>query len=155
MFPSLPLFPNYSFRVREINKKCYLFDEVRKKYVALTPEEWVRQHLLRYLTQELHYPRTVIGVETMVRLNGMPQRCDIAVWNQQRKAVLLAECKAQHITLDQAVFEQTARYNLTLKVRYCVVTNGVQLFCYHLNYETNSYAFLTALPTREELMQVI
>lgn len=149
-FPAL-LFPAYSFKIQETNGKNYIFDDIRKKYILLTPEEWVRQHLLQYLLQALHYPRTLISIETMVRMNGMPKRCDVAVWNQQKKAILLAECKAPHIAIKQAVFEQTARYNLMLKVRYCIVTNGLQLYCYQLDYENNTYAFVNQIPTWREL----
>ena len=150
-FPAL-LFPKYPLRLRETAGKSYVFDEIRKKYVVLTPEEWVRQHLLHYFMHELLYPRSIIGVEMVVMLQGMPKRCDVAVWNQHRQAVLLAECKAAHIALNKAVFEQTARYNLRLQVRYCVVTNGKQLYCYRLNYESSSYTFLDRLPTRTELL---
>lgn len=153
LFPRLQ-FPPYTFRLREIQGKPYIFDEIRKKYVALTPEEWVRQHLLQYLLRDMNYPRSSIGVEMLVTLNGMPQRCDVAIWNKYRQAVLLAECKAPHIAISPSVFEQTARYNLVLKVRYCLITNGQQLYCYRLNYETNTYTFMDELPNRQTLLEV-
>jgi hypothetical protein len=151
-FPPL-CFPAYPLKLREIDQKLYVFDEIRKKNIVLTPEEWVRQHLLHFFLHQLHYPRTLISVETLVRLNGMPKRCDVAVWNKHQQALLLAECKAPHIALNPSVFEQTARYNLQLKVRYCLVTNGLQVYCYRLDYEQHTYQFVEQLPNYEELCQ--
>jgi len=128
--------PAYNFRMRTVNEKTEIFDDVRKKYVRLTPEEWVRQNFIQYLNQELAYPLSLTSVE--------PSKM---VYKRNK----LVECKAPAIKLTQEVFDQALRYNIVLKVPYIVITNGLQHFCCKMNYEDLSYVFLKEIPGFETL----
>lgn len=124
----------------------YIFDPVRKKQVRLTPEEWVRQHLLRYLIDYKYVPETLIGVEKQLTLNKLTKRFDLVVFNRKGAAVLLAECKAPSVAISQDVFDQAARYNMRLQARYFVITNGLQLFVCSLDTVKGVYSFLQDVP---------
>lgn len=124
------IFSAYNFRKESRDEKEFIFDDVRKKFVALTPEEWVRQHVLHYLIHEKKYPRALIAVETQIDLNDTIKRCDAVVYSRDSKPILIIECKAPEEKLDEKVFEQIARYNLKLRVPYWWVTNGTHnYFC--------------------------
>jgi type I site-specific restriction-modification system R (restriction) subunit len=125
-------FGKYDFRIEEQEGKKLIFDIARKKLVALTPEEWVRQHILHYLVHQKNYPLNHIAVERGVELNGLQKRLDIVIFATSGKPVMIIECKAPEETLNQKVFEQIARYNLSLKVDYLWVTNGTLNFCCRL-----------------------
>ena len=123
-------FPTYQFRIREDGPAFTIFDPIRKKYVALTPEEWVRQHVIRYLTQEKNVPEMLVKVESEFKLYNTRKRFDLAVFDRNGNALLLVECKAPAVPVTQDVVDQAVRYNLALKVGYLMLTNGLQhIFC--------------------------
>ena len=138
--------PEYTFRVKKKEKKTYIFDDFRKKYVMLTPEEWVRQHFLMYLVTELDFPKSLIAVEAGLKLYKRIKRTDIVVYNKQGNPVLIVECKAPEVKLNEKVFDQVVRYNMALQVNYLIVTNGLDHYCCQLDYEKNTYNFLKNIP---------
>lgn len=142
MHPKLNL-PQFSFKIKEALSGHQIFDIIRKKYVALTPEEWVRQHVVHYLVQEKKYARGLMQVETMVKYNRLNIRCDILAYTHELKPLLLVECKAPSIEITQAAFDQIARYNMPLKVKYIMVTNGLRHYYCLMDYEKHSYTFVT------------
>jgi len=139
-------FPSYSFRVKNSQNRQYIFDPIRKKFVLLHPEEWVRQHLLRYLIQDRGYPIASINVEKQLMVNQMKKRYDLVSYLQDGSIFLLAECKAPQVSIDQATFDQIARYNLQLKARYLLVTNGMDHHCCELDHYNEKYSFLSEIP---------
>lgn len=144
-------FPSYNFRVDETGggQSSKIFDIVRRRFVWLTPEEWVRQHLIQYLIHEKHFPKGLVAVEKNIRVNGLPRRTDVLIYNKSMKKVLLAECKAPAVKITQKVFDQAARYNLSLDVKYFVLTNGLQTICCTLDHEKQKYNFLEEIPVFE------
>ncbi|MEI6434055.1 MAG: type I restriction enzyme HsdR N-terminal domain-containing protein [Bacteroidota bacterium] len=144
--------PDITIRTRlGQNGKQDVFDEIRKKFVRLTDEEWVRQHFLHFMIFQLGFPASLIVVEATLNYNKMKKRFDILAYNNSGCPVMVVECKAPSITLTQAVFDQVAMYNMTLKVDYLVVTNGLAHFACRINHETNSYTFLQKLPEFTDL----
>jgi hypothetical protein len=141
-------FGDYSFRTEERENKKYIFDIARKKWIVLTPEEWVRQHVLHYLTGVLQYPVNHIAVERAIMLNGLQKRCDVVIFSKSSVPVMIVECKAPEELLNEKVFEQIARYNLSLKVNYLWVTNGQRNFCCKLN---KGIQLLQNVPTYAEI----
>jgi len=117
-------YPPYSPRLRQVSGKTQIFDFIRKKWLVLSPEEWVRQHLLNYLVNELKYPATVISVEKEIALNSIKKRYDVVVY-KNNAPFLIAECKAPYIELDTTTVEQALRYNLVLAAPYVLLTNGI------------------------------
>ncbi len=139
----LRAFPSYAFKTQKRDGKPFVLDEIRQKWVRLTPEEWVRQHLLRALA-DLGYPRGLTAVEKGFNFNGRTWRADVAVFGRHQKPVLLAECKAPSIPITESVFDQLARYNAVIKSPSLLVTNG-----HVLNFgviEEGSVRFLDAIP---------
>ena len=137
--------------IRINNGRKEVFDSIRKKYVALTPEEYVRQQMILYLTSEKGYPAGLLKVETVLILNGMTKRTDIMVYSRNSKPVMIVECKAESVQLTQAVFDQLACYNLRFKVPYLIATNGIQHYCCMLNSEQSTYAFIREIPYYKSL----
>jgi hypothetical protein len=121
--------PPYPFRIRTSGQSKEIFDSLRKKFVLLTPEEWVRQHFIKYLQDELHYPAGLISIERGLIVNQRAKRSDIVIYDQMGKPWMIVECKAPHITLNEAAFYQAANYHLKLNVQFLVVTNGIQHYC--------------------------
>jgi type I site-specific restriction endonuclease len=138
--------PTYPFTIKESQGKKKIFDRIRKKMVALTPEEWVRQHFICYLIEEKGYPASLTSVETPVKINGLSQRADIVVYNKYRKPVLIVECKAPHVKITPEVFDQAARYNIRLQTRTIAVTNGLNHYFALVNKDGMSYSFLKDIP---------
>lgn len=128
-------------------EKTYIFDVVRKKYLLLTPEEWVRQNFIHYLNKEKKYPLGLMGVEQMVKYNSLKTRADIVMYNTEGKANIIVECKAPDVKITQDTFNQIAKYNSQLKVKYLLVTNGMNHYCCEMNYEKNEIVFLEEVPT--------
>ena len=153
MFPKLN-FPDYNFKIINGDKEgqsSKVFDMVRRKYVVLTPEEWVRQHLLNYLVFDKEYPKSLIGIEKRMLVNRIVKRADIVVYGKSGKPVLIAECKAPSVKITQATFDQAARYNLTLRVDYFVLTNGIDTFCCTLDHLNKTYHFQESIPSYQLL----
>lgn len=148
--PSLHL-PGFDAKVTEKDGKRFIFDPLRGKYVALTPEEWVRQHFVHYLVAELRYPKELLANEITIRLNGLSKRCDTVAYNRFLEPLMIVEYKAPGVAITRAVFDQIARYNASLQVRYLVVSNGMQHFCCVVDNQTQTYSFLEGIPAYEEL----
>ena len=126
--------------------KNYIFDPLRRKYVALTPEEWVRQHFTHYLLHYKGYPQGLLANEIQITLNGMKRRCDTVLYNRDMTARMIIEYKAPEIEITQSVFDQIMRYNMVLKVDYLIVSNGMNHYCCRMDYSNNSYRFLPSIP---------
>jgi len=141
--------PSFPFKIKSDNGRKQIFDEIRKKYVALTPEEWVRQHLARYLITIKSYPAGLMAIETQVKYNRMNKRSDLVVYQQSGKPLLIAECKAPTVKITQDAFDQVARYNMALRVKYVVVTNGLKHYCCMMDYTNHKTAFLESIPDYE------
>lgn len=139
-------FPSYSFRFKNSENKVAIFDEIRKKFVVLTPEEWVRQHTVFYLMEEYNYPKSLLNVEKQVKINGMSKRYDIVVFNSDGSIFLVVECKQPDVAISQNTFDQIARYNFTLKAKYLMVTNGLNHYFCQMDFEKEQYTFLKELP---------
>ena len=138
--------PTYSFNIKLIEQRKYIFDFIRRKFVILTPEEWVRQNFLRYLVDEKKYPAPLIAVEMEFKLNNLSKRSDAVVYNKLGNPILIIECKASSVKIDQKVFDQIARYNMKLNVEYLIVTNGLQHYCCKIDYKNQEYYFLKEVP---------
>ena len=139
-------FPPYSFRLKNSENNTHIFDVIRKKFVVLQPEEWVRQHCIQYLLQEKNYPISLINVEKVVLISGLKKRYDIVVFNPDGSITLVVECKAPKVNISQSSFDQIARYNLTLKAPYLMVTNGLNHYFCTMNHDLRNYEFLETLP---------
>ena len=139
-------FPPYKFRFKSSENKIAVFDELRKKFVILTPEEWVRQHVVQYLLQEKKIPKSLLNVEKQLKIGDLVKRYDVLAYNPDGSIHLVVECKAASIPITQETFDQIARYNLTLQARYLMVTNGLDHYFCQLNYEQERYQFLKDLP---------
>lgn len=139
-------FPKYPFRFKSRENKRLVFDFVRKKYVMLQPEEWVRQHCLHFLVRDKGYPAGRILVERELMVSGLRKRVDIAVCDPSGRIELLVECKAPSVTLTQEVFDQIARYNLQADAAFLMVTNGLKHIYCRLDYQSGQYVYLRELP---------
>ncbi len=150
MLPRLNL-PEYTFKIKTENGSEKIFDERRKKYVALTPEEWVRQHFLEYLVAEKRFPSSLIGVETVVKYNGMSKRTDAVVHDRAGRPAVIVECKAPGIALSEETVYQAARYNFQLQAGYLIITNGLKHYCLKMDYEKKSFGFIPEIPLWEDI----
>jgi len=139
-------FPAYDFRFKKDGNTMLVFDIIRKKYVVLTPEEWVRQHVLHYLIDDKNYPQGLIAVEKQLVINQTKRRFDIVVFNREMLPEILVECKAPHISIDQKTFDQANQYNWLLKAPYLFLTNGLKHYLCHINFAENNFCFLDELP---------
>lgn len=145
--------PSYSFRTRDQNDKSFIYDPIRQTYVRLTPEEWVRQHFVQYLIQELDTPAGLVATEATFEYETQHWRADVVVHDRQGDPLLLVECKAPSHPIRQDAFDQGARYNLVLDAPYLVVTNGRQHFACRIDTEAGSYTFLSDLPAYGTLLK--
>ena len=118
-------FPFYTFRFKNSENKVSIFDEIRKKFIILTSEEWVRQHVVQFLLEEKKYPKSLINVEKVLKVNGLRKRYDVVVFNPDGSIYILIECKAPQIKIAQSTFDQIARYNMTMQSQFLMVTNGL------------------------------
>ena len=147
-FPILS-FPKYEFRFSSGNadgQRLKIFDIVREKYVVLTPEEWVRQHLVHYLLNEKLFPRSLMSVEKMLKVNGLNRRYDLVAYSRNHLPSVLAECKSPFVAITQEAFDQAARYNLSTAANYFVLSNGLNTFCCTMDHERKQYQFLKEIP---------
>ena len=139
-------FPLYTFRLKSSENKPLIFDPIRKKFVVLTPEEWVRQHTVKHLIEAYNYPISLINVEKELRVNGLSKRYDIVVFKPDGSIRLIVECKAPKVKITQDTFDQIARYNLALKASHLMVTNGLNHYFCQMDYEEQKYIFLPDIP---------
>lgn len=138
--------PNFNYKIKNSENKVLIFDNLRKKYLVLTPEEWVRQHFVHYLLNEKKYPASLIALEKQLTINQQKKRTDILVFNNLGNPELIVECKAPSVKITQETFNQIARYNLKLKANYLIVTNGLQHFYCKMDFENETYIFLKDIP---------
>ena len=143
--------PQYSFRIQEKAGKKLIFDGFRRRWVALTPEEWVRQNFARYLTEEKHFPASLVAIERSLRMNQRDFRTDIVLFSKSGNPLVVIECKAPEVKISQQVFDQIARYNLDLRVSYLIVTNGLSHYCCRFDQSELSYTFLPEIPDYKEI----
>ena len=139
-------FPTYSFRFKSNENKISIFDSIRKKFVVLQPEEWVRQHCVEFLINEKGYPKSLINIEKKLTINSLKKRYDIVVFNSNGSIHLIVECKAPKIDIKQDTFDQIARYNLELNATYLMVTNGLNHYYCQMDFKNERYQFLKEIP---------
>ncbi|MGB5370280.1 MAG: type I restriction enzyme HsdR N-terminal domain-containing protein [Flavobacteriaceae bacterium] len=139
-------FPNYGFRLKSSENKIHIFDVIRKKFVVLQPEEWVRQHVLHYLMEDKKYPKSLINVEKQLTVNAIKKRYDVVIYNSRGQIDLLVECKAPSVNIDQQVFDQIARYNMKLNAQLLMVTNGIDHYYCRMDYAQEKYDFIKDVP---------
>ena len=143
--------PTYEIKIAQRGNKQLIFDFLRRKYVALTPEEWVRQHFVHYLIEHKGYPAGLIGNEVELNVGEKKLRCDTILYNKVAQPQMIIEYKAPQIKLQQKTFDQISAYNLLLKVDYLIVSNGMQHICCRMDYENQKYCFLENIPNYQEL----
>lgn len=139
-------FPSYSFRFKNTENKIAIFSRIRKKFIVLTPEEWVRQNCVEFLMKEKKYPQVLLNEEKKIEVNGMPKRYDILGYNNNGSIKLIVECKAPSVEITQSTFDQIARYNLNLNAEYLMLTNGLNHYFCQMDYQNKNYIFLRELP---------
>ena len=138
--------PSYETKIITEDGKHRIFDTLRKAYVALTPEEWVRQHFVHYLLSAKEYPASLMANETAINLNNIKLRCDTVIYDKNLTPRAIVEYKAPSVTISKNTFSQIARYNLVLKVDYLIISNGLKHYCCKMDYATNNYTFLLEIP---------
>lgn len=146
--------PGYDVRTRRLpDGSLQIYDVLRRKYVALTPEEWVRQHFVHWLIDVKGYPASLTANEVGLRLNGTLRRCDTVVFGTDGCPAMVVEYKAPEVAVTQKVFDQIARYNLVMKARYLVVSNGLVHYCCRYDHEAGTYAFVREIPDRDQCLK--
>lgn len=143
--------PPYKFKVKDIEERRFIFDTIRRKYVKLTPEEWVRQNFVRFLHEERYFPESLISIEHSLKVFGERRRSDIVLFNRDGKPLMVVECKAESIKIDQRVFDQIAMYNSTIGVEFLVVTNGIKHYCCQFCKGSTTYQFIEQIPNYNQL----
>ena len=143
--------PDFEFKTRTENGQLQIFDPVRRKYVALTPEEWVRQHFIHFLIENKNVPLSHIAVEKSIRVSNLPKRADIVIFKGGLKPVLVVECKASSVEITEEVFHQVLRYNMSLRVDFLVLTNGLRHVYCRVDYNKQKADFIEDLPNYEQL----
>lgn len=151
-FPPLSI-PSYPLRMQQDEKGALrVFDPLRKKWLVLNPEEYIRQNFTQWLMQDRHYPSSLLQNEVAVDVNGQKKRCDTLAFDRQGLPLLIVEYKAPGVEITQDVFDQIYRYNICLKARYLVVTNGRKIYCCRMDYTHDTYHFIKSIPTFYEAM---
>lgn len=143
-------FPQYSFRFKNNENNLSIFDDIRKKFVVLQPEEWVRQHCIQFLLNEKKYPKSHLNIEKKITINQLTKRYDIVVFNPDGTIHLMVECKAPNVIINQTTFDQIARYNLSLNATFLMVTNGLNHYYCQMDYKEERYQFLENLPSYQQ-----
>lgn len=143
--------PPYEKKITKKDDKPFILDVIRRQYVALTPEEWVRQNFVHFLIEYKGYPQSLMANEVQLKLNGMSRRCDTVVYDRTLRPRVIVEYKAPSVSITQKVFEQICRYNMVLQVDYLIVSNGLAHYCCLIDYPTRSYTFLQEIPEYQSL----
>jgi hypothetical protein len=152
MFKPIPLnLPPHPFQLQVEDDQVYIFDELRKRHLLVTPEEWVRQHWIQHLINQKGYPRALIQSEGGLTLNTLKKRTDLVIFNNFGERLLIAEFKAPTIKVSQSVFDQIARYNMIHQVPFLLVSNGLEHYYCKIDFENSTYHFLEELPLYKEL----
>jgi hypothetical protein len=150
------IFPQYDFHIRpQMGGKQEIFDIVRKRFVSLTPEEWVRQHVLHFLRYEKTVPLSLMAVEKRLKINTLIKRADVVVHERSGRALMLVECKAPGVLISQHVFDQAARYDMVFHVNFLLITNGLANYCCRFDYALNTYSFLPEIPSYAEMIATL
>jgi hypothetical protein len=144
-------FPLFHFTYRHDKGKTFILDPVRKKYVRLTPEEWVRQHVIRYLCEVLGYPMSHMAIEKGLTINTLSKRIDLLMYDRAFNPSLIVECKAPEVMMTNAVYEQASRYNLGFSVPWLFITNGISHHAAYINHQQKSITPLISLPRYDDL----
>ena len=144
--------PVYQFNIKKKDDGFIILDSLRKRWVTLTPEEWVRQNFVRYLIQEKKFPASLMNNEISITQNGIKRRCDTLVADMQGNALVIVEYKAPTIAISQKTFDQIVRYNMVLHAYYLIVSNGLNHYCCKIDYDNNSYSFLKEIPSYSQLV---
>ena len=147
--------PGYSFRTTQKEGKSFIFDAYRHRWVKLTPEEWVRQHFVRYLADVKHYPASLMALERSLKFNRQDFRADVVVFSTSGIPLLVVECKAPEVKISQKVFDQIVRYNFEFQVEYLIVTNGLSHFCCKIDKANQTYEFMNEIPEYKEINVLI
>lgn len=143
--------PKIEPNIKKTSEGLFIFDPLRRKFVSLTPEEWVRQHFVQYLITEKGYRASLMQNEGLIKLNSLKKRCDTVVFDNQLQPLMIIEYKKPDVKITQAVFDQIVRYNMVLKVRYLTVSNGMSHYCCQMNYENQSIEYLSEIPEYERI----
>ncbi len=143
--------PRYKLKIKSIEHKQYIFCSIRKKYVVLTNEEFVRQNFIKYLILEKKYPSGLIAVEALLKINNLKKRADIILFDRQGRAIIIVECKAPEVKITQKAFDQVLRYNINLRVDFLIVTNGIKHYCCKLDFDKNLYIFSNEIPDYKKI----
>ncbi|MDR0413192.1 MAG: type I restriction enzyme HsdR N-terminal domain-containing protein [Dysgonamonadaceae bacterium] len=143
--------PPVQLKIKQQKNKAYVFDRLRKQFVRLTPEEFVRQHFIHYLIEHKHYPEGLLANEVCIELGNRSRRCDTVLYDNFLNARMIIEYKAPTVAIDQPVFDQIARYNMHLQVAWLVVSNGLQHFCCYIDHEKQEYFFQKEIPPYDRL----
>ena len=138
--------PPFDKKITNKDDKAFILDVIRRQYVALTPEEWVRQHFVHFLIEHKGYPQSLMANEVQLKLNGMSRRCDTVVYDRALRPRVIIEYKAPSVSITQKVFEQICRYNMVLQVDYLIVSNGMAHYCCKVDYANRSYTFVEDIP---------
>lgn len=143
--------PSFDIRLQRDNEGVKIFDRLRKKFIILTPEEWVRQHFVNYLINHKGFPESLMANEIGITLNGTRRRCDTVVFDKHGSPMVIVEYKASSIVISQSTFDQIVRYNMVLHARYLIVSNGMNHYCCRIDYDNMSYDFLKEVPDYADL----
>ena len=143
--------PPAELKLSQREGQTYVFDTLRRRYIKLTPEEWVRQHFVHFLMEHKGYPQEMLANEVALSLNDTTKRCDTVLYDGNARPCMIIEYKAPHIRLSQRVFDQISRYNIVLRVPYLIVSNGLEHYCCKVDYDSQTYSFLRDIPSFESL----
>ena len=144
--------PKTELKVTTKAGKPHVFDFLRRKYVTLTPEEWVRQQFVHFLVDSKGYPAECIGNEVSIRLGSMRKRCDTVVYGREAEPLMIVEYKSPGVEITQQVFDQISRYNIRLRVKWLIVSNGLQHYCCHIDYANGTYSFVEDIPSYTDIL---
>ena len=143
--------PSFDIRLQRDDEGVKIFDRLRKKFIILTPEEWVRQHFVNYLINHKGFPESLMANEIGITLNGTRRRCDTVVFDKHGSPMVIVEYKASSKVISQSTFDQIVRYNMVLHARYLIVSNGMNHYCCRIDYDNMSYDFLKEVPDYADL----
>ena len=144
--------PEYNFKIKKEKEKLLIFDSQRRKYVVLTPEEWVRQNFIQFLIQEKGYPSAYIAIEKELILNGLKKRCDAIIYNKNGEPYIIIELKAPNVSINQKTFDQVAVYNAKLMVNLFMISNGIDHFCCKIDFKNAKYDYFTEIPSYSQII---
>lgn len=144
--------PPFEKKITQKDDKTFILDIIRRQYVSLTPEEWVRQHFVHFLIDHKGFPQSLMANEVQLKLNGMSRRCDTVVYDRTLRPRVIVEYKAPTVNITQQVFDQICRYNMVLQVDYLIVSNGLAHYCCKIDYDTGTYSFLKEIPQYTEIV---